>query len=131
MVIAAVLPFFGVASVYRRQYEDAFAVEAQDARLEGVRQLVPEGAAVGFITDGGLPGYVAVQPSQFTNMGNNFFYGAQYGLAPRLLEPGTRPEWVLGIFAGPANLQNTGARHGLRLMRHIGPGIALYRNEKP
>ncbi|HYW43392.1 MAG TPA: hypothetical protein VE959_11090 [Bryobacteraceae bacterium] len=123
--IAAVLPLWGAYSFYETQTAhpalpaDPYQVEALSVRLEAVRQIVPEDAVMGFITD--------APPT--SDMFQTWYYVTQYALAPRLLERGPDRAWVLAMFANPYALRETAARYRLTLNRFLGPNIALLQNE--
>ena len=125
MAIAAGLSLWAALSFYQAegsghpQLQDAYRIEEQTARFAGVRQTVPEDAAMGFITD---------IPEQQTALYQWLYYGAQYVLAPRLLEPGVNHHWVLGLFTNQSSLSEAGGRYHLRL-QYLGNDVALLENE--
>lgn len=125
MVLAAVMSLWGVfeysrfESVYQQQFRDPYKVSAQFSRLAGVRDAVPENAIIGYVTD--LP--------RGTITDNATFDGAQYVLAPRMLQRTTSSDWVLGDFAKPDDFASIGRKYGLRMERDFGEGVVLFRKE--
>jgi hypothetical protein len=96
---------------------DPYMVGMQAERLAGVQAAVPPGAILGYVTDldGGSTAAQAI------------FNSAQYTLAPRLLAPGVKREWVLGNFARPADFDAFGRSRGLQMVRDFGNGVVLYK----
>lgn len=90
----------------------------QFTRFEPVVSAVPEHAELGYLTD-----------EHLRTTGGAIFLGAQYVLAPRLLERGLARELVLGVFSRPADFAAAGERRGLRLQQDFGYGVVLFRKE--
>jgi hypothetical protein len=109
-MVVAVAALFGagnscrVAAELRRQYRDPYGVEAAEQRFAVARERLGAEGVVGYISDLGVN-----EPA-----GMAAFLAAQYALAPRLLGPVDRagPEWAVGNFARPADIQGAGARAG-------------------
>jgi hypothetical protein len=55
--------------------------------------------------------------------------GAQYVLAPRLIEKGATDDRVIGNFTRPADFAALGQSYRLRLERDFGNGVVLFRKE--
>jgi hypothetical protein len=127
VAVAAVLCLWGTVEFlafelnYQQKYRDQFEVSKQLVRFEGVRAMLPEDAVMGYLTDleHGTPKFYAM------------FGEAQYTLAPRILQWGSRYDWVLGNFAGPIPFPPTGDRRGLRVERDFGAGVVLLRRGVP
>jgi hypothetical protein len=114
-----VVEYFGFESSYQQQYRDPYLIAAQSVRLESFREAVAANAVLGYLTDVEL-GSVA---------DDAMFQGAQYTLAPRLLERKTSDQQVLGNFTRPADFAALGRQHGLSIERDFGNGVVLYRGE--
>ena len=117
--IWGVVEYFGFESEYQKQSHDPYAIAAQADRFESVRALTPENAILGYLTD--------AEPGSVT--ASAIFGGAQYSLAPRLLEAGASHDWVLGNFTHPADFAAVGRSHGLRIERDLSNGVILFRKE--
>jgi hypothetical protein len=124
IVIAAVLPVWAAYALYRSEklnrQPDPYQVELQTERLAPVRNITPDNAVLGFITD---------IPEQQVSLFQSLYYGAQYSLAPRLLERNPNHHFVLGMFTNAANLNEAAAHYHLRLVRYFGNGTVLLQNE--
>ena len=114
------LQYFQFETEFQKQPPDPYQIHAQAARFEGVRAAIPENAALGYLSDT-EPGSVA---------DGALFAGAQYSLAPRLLQRDRAHEWTLGNFTKPVDFAGIGRSKGLRLERDFGSGVILYRIEK-
>jgi hypothetical protein len=111
-----VLEYFGFEGSYQEQYRDPYQIAAQSARFENLREAVAADAVLGYLTDA-APGSVA---------SDAMFLGAQYTLAPRLLDKKTNYRQVLGNFTRPADFAAVGRQYGLSLQRDFGNGVVLY-----
>lgn len=126
IILAALLPVWGAfayyreESAYQRAYPDAWRVQAQVRRFAAFRSAVPENAVLGYFSNA-QPGSALDQQMRLS---------AQYVLAPRLLETGTRPELVLGNLTGSADGAAIGRARGLRVERDFGDGVLLYRQKR-
>ncbi len=79
--------------------------------------VLPPSAVVGYLTD--------LEPKD--RSAPIIFRTAQYTLAPRLLQPGTAQEWVIGNFSKALDFRAIGAGKGLQLVQDYGNGVVLYR----
>ena len=113
--------YSGLESAYQQQFHDPYQITAQFTRFDQVQSVAPENATLGYLTDA-EPGSVVADA---------MFNGAQYVLAPRLLEKSTAFDLVLGNFTKPGDFGAMGRSHGLRLERDFGNGVVLYRKESP
>jgi len=124
VLVAAVLPVCAALSFYRSvssaPLDDPYKMELLTTRLAGARQMTPEDATLGFITD---------IPEQNESVFQTLYYGAQYGLAPRLLERGTNHHYVLGVFTNELTVRPAMERDQLRLVKYFGKGVVLLQNE--
>ena len=111
--------YFQFETEFQKQPADPYQIHAQATRLEAVRAATPENAALGYLTDA-PPGSVA---------DGALFSGAQYALAPRLLQRYSNQERVLGNFARPADFAEFGRTKGLRVERDFGSGVVLFQRE--
>jgi hypothetical protein len=111
--------YSGLESAYQQQFHDPYQVAAQFSRFEGVQSAIPEKAMLGYLTDA-VPGSV---------VGDAMFNGAQYVLAPRVLQKGAAFDLVLGNFTKPGDFAAVGRAQGLRLERDFGNGVVLFRRE--
>jgi len=130
IAIAAVAPLWGAYSFYLAQRSapnDIFQVEAHVAHLEGVRQMVPENAVVGFITD--VPDQLEPGPNEFPLFLSKYCI-TQYGITPRLLKSGATGHWVLGVFTSDPAFETLNNLEGLQLTRFFGQGVVLFESRK-
>ena len=111
--------YSGLESAYQQQFRDPYQVAAQFSRLERVQSAIPEKAVLGYLTDA-VPGSV---------VGDAMFNGAQYVLAPRVLQKGVAFDLVLGNFTKPGDFAAVGRAQGLGLERDFGYGVVLFRRE--
>jgi hypothetical protein len=111
--------YSGLESAYQQQFRDPYQVAAQFPRFESVQSAIPEKAILGYLTDA-VPGSV---------VGDAMFNGAQFVLAPRVLQKSTALDLVLGNFTKPADFAALGHSQGLRLERDFGNGVVLFRKE--
>ncbi len=115
----ASLEYYTMVASYDRSYRDVYRIGVHLERWAEVRNLVPEDAVVGYLSD----------LRHEDAAGAATFLATQYALAPRLLvdlKPGRPVRWVVGAFSRPPDLQKTQADHGLRLARDFGDGRALF-----
>jgi len=122
----AALSLYGVLTYYwrvddaNRRDPDPYRVEFQVGRVAPVREALPPGARLGYLSD--LP---------FSDVrGSAMFFAAQYGLAPHPVQLEFKPnevDFVLGYFAAVPDLAKIQAEHSLQLVREFGPGVALFR----
>ena len=111
--------YSGLESAYQQQFRDPYQIAAQFSRLDSVQSVIPEKAILGYLTDA-VPGSV---------VGDAMFNGAQYVLAPRVLQRGAAFDLVLGNFTKPGDFAALGRAQGLRLERDFGNGVVLFRRE--
>src|SRR5260370_16043694 len=78
--------YFGFETAYQNQNRDPYQIAAQSVRLEGARASLPEGAAIGYVTD--------LEPGSIG--ASSMFNATQYILAPRILKKDTEEPQVLG-----------------------------------
>ena len=114
-----VVEYFGFETAYQKQNRDPYQIAAQTVRLEGVRAALPEGAAIGYLTD--------LEPGSIG--ASSMFNAAQYILAPRILKKEMEEPQVLGNFSRPADFAAIGHQHGLRIEREFQNGVVLFRKE--
>ena len=107
---------YGAESAYQQQYRDPYLIAAQSTRFAPFVPSVPDNAELGYLTD------LAPGVTDWA-----MFLGAQYALAPRLLERGVAHPWVLGNFTRPADFAAFGQAHGLKLQQDFGNGVVLFR----
>ena len=123
MLVAAALAVVIVFVVdqFERSFQpsarDPFQVQAQPERFRGVIEALPPSAVVGYMTD--------LEPTD--RSAPIIFRTAQYTLAPRLLQPGSAQEWVIGNFSKAGDFRAFGAGKGLQLVQDFGNGVVLYR----
>jgi hypothetical protein len=102
---------------FQLRTRDPFQVQAQPERFRGVIEALPPAAVVGYITD--------LDPTD--RSAPIIFRTAQYTLAPRLLQPNTAQDWVIGNFSKAGDFRAIGAGKGLQLVQDYGNGVVLYR----
>ena len=102
---------------FQAQNRDPYQVQAQRERFRGVIDALPPSAVAGYITD--------LEPTD--RSAAIIFRTAQYELAPRLLQPGSAQEWVVGNFSRAADFRAFGAGKGLQVVQDYGNGVVLYR----
>ena len=100
-----------------QQHQDPYLISDQFGRLGPVLSKVPKDAVLGYLTDA-QTGSV---------LDSALMGGAQYVLAPRLIERGATHDWILGNFTQPANFAAVGQNFGLRLEQDFGNGVVLFR----
>jgi hypothetical protein len=122
LAIWGAIEFFGLEHTWNTQFRDPYVIAAQQARFAGVREVMPPDAISGYITD--------LEPN--TISWSATFNGAQYAVAPRLLEPGTNREWLLTNFSRPgaADVPTFAKVNGFRIERDLGQGVFVLRKEK-
>ena len=117
--LAVIIVF--VVDQFERDFQprtrDPFQVQAQPERFRGVLDALPPSAVAGYITD--------LKPTD--RSAQIIFRTAQYALAPRLLQPGTAQEWVIGNFSKAGDFRAIGAGSGLQVVQDYGNGVVLYR----
>ena len=118
--LAVIIVF--VVDQFERRYQtstrDPFQVQPQTERFRGVMESLPPATVVGYMTD--------LEPTD--RSAPIIFRTAQYTLAPRLLQPGTAQEWVIGNFSKALDFRAMGAGKGLQLVQDFGNGVVLYRH---
>lgn len=114
---------YGFETAYQRQNSDPYMISQQFVRFEPllstVPSAVPEDATLGYLTD--------ASPASTTGLAMTL--GAQYVLAPRLIEKGATDDRVIGNFTRPADFAALGQSYRLRLERDFGNGVVLFRKE--
>ena len=110
---------YGFETAYQRQNSDPYMISQQFVRFEPLLSRVPEDATLGYLTD--------ASPASTTGLAMTL--GAQYVLAPRLIEKGATHDRVVGNFTRPAEFAALGQSYGLRLERNFGNGVVLFRKE--
>src|SRR5690349_6420044 len=98
ITIATVLCLFGAFLLYGfesdpQQHQDPYLISDQFIRLGPVLSKVPKDGVLGYLSDA-QAGSV---------LDSALMGGAQYVLAPRLIERGATHDWILGNFTQPAN----------------------------
>jgi hypothetical protein len=100
--------------------EPARTEEARyERQLQPLKELLPEHAVVGYVTDEGIDNLTKVKD----------FYLAEYMLSPRLLVRDKNHPYVIGKYHGNAR-HDERASQGLILIRDFGNGICLYRGKQ-
>lgn len=122
IAISALLCLCGAFLVYGfesdpQQQQDPYLISEQFIRLGPVSSTVPRDAVLGYLTDA-QTGSV---------LDSALMGGAQYVLAPRLIERGAGHDWVLGNFTRPADFAAVAQNYGLRLEQDFGNGVVLFR----
>ena len=124
-ILAVVLALWGAIEfvsferAWNTEFQDPYVIAAQGRRFEGVRQVIPADAVVSYITDlpPGTPAWSAS------------FNGAQYVLAPRLLEEGFQRDWLLVNYAQPVDFAALAQQNGFRIERDLGGGVLVMRKQ--
>lgn len=111
--------YSGLESAYQQQFRDPYQIAAQFSRLDSLQSAIPEKAILGYLTDA-APGSV---------VGDAMFNGAQFVLAPRVLQKSTALDLVLGNFTKPGDFVALGRTQGMRLERDFGNGVVLFQKE--
>ena len=103
---------------------DPYRIAYQKPRFAAAVAEIPVGAVVGYVSD--------LDPKSVAGM--VAYYGAQYGIAPRLLVPYTDEHakgFVIGNFStAPKTTEQTARLTGdgaLQLVRDLGSGVVLFR----
>jgi len=100
----------------QRGNQDPYMISAQAARLGGFADAIRSIAVVGYTSDAAAGSIVDTA----------MFLGAQYALAPRLLDKAGKHEWVLGNFTRPGDFASVGRSNGLQLQHDFGNGVVLF-----
>ena len=100
-----------------QQHQDPYLISDQFVRLGPVLSKVPRDAVLGYLSDA-QAGSV---------LDSALMGGAQYVLAPRLIERGAGHDWILGNFTRPANFVAVAQNYSLRLEQDFGNGVVLFR----
>lgn len=126
ILVAASLSLWGAVCFYRveavKQQPDQFLVGFQIDRYKPLREVVPENAMVGYVTDVDVTGTddnVAFREMIYT--------GTQYALIPRIVRQGTGQPWVIGDFTKRDYLDSARKLPGLAVERDFGRGVVLFR----
>ena len=89
------------------------------ARMEPAIRAIPDNAIIGYFSDQLPDPTLPATPP----------YPVRYAFAPRMLvwypDPAVE-KWVVGDFIQPTDARRAGEKLGLRLVRELGPGTALY-----
>jgi hypothetical protein len=97
------------------------AVSKWEKRIQPALEHVPEGIqVVGYVAEWDLPGVeynLVDQDTEYTL--------TQYALAPRSLQPGLEPEWIIGNFTRPGFREWLDQNLPSYEIREIGFGIYL------
>lgn len=113
------IAFFQFEGQYQEQYRDPYMVSAQFNRFAGLRAAIAENAVLGYLSD----------TNEASTTYQAMFNSARYVLAPRMIRPNLKSDWVLGNFTRPADFAAVGKQRGLRLERDFGNGVVLFRRE--
>jgi hypothetical protein len=100
-----------------QQQQDPYLISEQFTRLGPVLSKVPRDAVLGYLSDA----------QTRSVLDSALMGGAQYVLAPRLIERGAAHDWILGNFTQPANFAAVAQNFGLRLEQDFGNGVVLFR----
>jgi hypothetical protein len=121
LAVWGAIEFFGLERTWNTQFHDPYVIGAQETRFAGVRDVMPPDAISGYITD--------LEPN--TIGWSAAFNGAQYVVAPRILEPGTDRAWLLTNFSKPgvADVPAFARVNGYRIERDFGQGVYVLRKE--
>jgi hypothetical protein len=114
--------FYGATEELAGANADVYKIGEQAARYQEVASMLPATGIIGYVSD--------VPAGQ--TLSAVLYSGAQYTLAPRLVtdQPVTpAPEWVIGSFSKPLDVERFGTKRGLTLVKDFGNGIVLYRNQ--
>jgi hypothetical protein len=113
------IEFVRLERIWNTEFHDPYLIAGQHERFEGARQLLPPDAIVGYITD--------LEPN---SVGWSAAYnGAQYVLAPRLLEEGVKRDWLLVNYSKAADFAAIAQQNGFRIERDFGNGVLVMRRD--
>ena len=110
-----VIEFVRLERIWNTQFHDPYLIAGQHSRFEGVRHIIPPDAILGYITD--------LEPNSAS--WSAAFNGAQYVLAPRLLEEGTKRDWVLVNYSKIVDFAAIAQQNGFRIERDFGQGVLV------
>ena len=121
LAVWGAIEFYGLERIWNTQFHDPYVIGAQQTRFAAVRDVMPADAISGYITD--------LEPN--TIAWSAAFNGAQYVLAPRILEAGTNREWLLTNFSKPgaADVPAFAKVNSFRIERDLGQGVFVLRKE--
>jgi len=119
LALWGVLGYVGAESSHQKLHRDPYQIAAQTIRMEPFRDAVAASAILGYLTD--------AEPGSIVS--DSMFLGAQYALAPRILQRETSRQQVLGNFTRPADFAAIGRQYGLSVEHDFGNGVVLYRGE--
>jgi hypothetical protein len=119
-----VLVFCGIVLlnvyVYRQTVADPSVVDRttlQENALRKLNAMLPDVPRIGYITD---------IPRSSRNKWLELYVLTRYVVAPRLVEEGSGPEWVVVLTAG---IQSVPVRDDLALVKDFGDGVMLFRRK--
>jgi hypothetical protein len=115
LALWGVLEFVRLERNWNTQFHDPYLIAGQHERFEGVRRIVPPDAIIGYITD--------LEPNSVS--WSAAFNGAQYVLAPRLLEEGAKRDWLLVNYSKAADFATIAQQNGFRIERDLGQGVLI------
>lgn len=101
-------------TIERYRHRSPNTVGVPDAAISRLRSTVPEGEALGFISDGTDPEIVGKR-----------LYGVTYSLAPLLVENTANRRFVIGDFRSISNIPISLGQHRLRVVQDLGNGLFL------
>lgn len=114
------LEFASLERTWNAQFRDPYLIASQHQRFEGARQIIPADAVVSYLTD------LEAGSVQWSAA----FNGAQYVLAPRLLEDGAKREWLLVNYGKAADFAALAQQHGYRVERDFQNGVLVMRKQE-
>jgi hypothetical protein len=127
--LSAVLDLYQGTAEHNAQQPDPFRIGYQEPRFREVAAQLPLDQPVGYVSNLAFPEL----------RGSAAFFGAQYGLAPRILVPFDHPRagpFTIGNFSADVELaditSHLAREKGFRVIRALDSGVVLFRTpERP
>ena len=110
--LLACLDYYQAVEEFNRSYQDPYLIEEQAQRFREVKAMLPAESVVGYVSDA---------PAESVR-GAAMFFGAQYALAPRLLDPHkthANESWVVANFSQPVELGQIEKENRIRLFKDL------------
>jgi hypothetical protein len=122
LALWSMVDFYASTAQLTEPGADVYKVGDQAPRFQDLMSALPPTAIVGYVSD--VPSGQTLSAALYSS--------AQYTFAPRLVtdQPShPAPEWVIGNFSKPLNVDQFGQKRGLTLVKDFGNGVVLYRNQ--
>jgi hypothetical protein len=112
---------------YNQDPVQTYMIGVEEQRFRDVIAMVPPDSVVGYITDA-----PARHDAHWPTNGEFLLAAVRYALAPRLVIPyeaAKKPDWVVGQFSKPVDLEQIESTNRLKLIKDLGWGVVVFRRE--